>query len=90
MTTNTQDLGFSIGCCAVRVLTYRSGGCRPATEEEAALWDALRFIEAAAIERCAKRVERAPLDLLGMPAEMRITARAHVADDLRALLPKEE
>lgn len=46
--------------------------------------------EAVAIERCARRVERMPLDLFGMPPEMRITARAHVADDLRALLPKEE
>ncbi|KAA0089297.1 hypothetical protein CIW54_07470 [Paraburkholderia sp. T12-10] len=54
------------------------------------LWTAWQAAEAAAIERCAKRVERELLDLFGMPTEMRITARAHVADDLRALLPKEE
>jgi len=38
-----EKLGFHIDSDmhGVRVLTYVSGGCRPASEEEIALWDAL-------------------------------------------------
>jgi len=53
-----EKLGFSIDDASedVRVLTYTSGACRPASSEEIALWDALAALsQPAAAEPLANR-----------------------------------